>query len=139
MLAEFKRAEKALRAAQILYADGLFEDAVSRSYYAVMHAAKAALLVHDTIAELHASVRRLFGAVLVRPGLIEEEWAAVLAREQDRRIAADYDVGVSWDSEASSRLVEEAGAFVQRIRDYERHPQESDRTGQRSVSGLRAF
>lgn len=118
VLAEFKRAEKALRAAQVLYADGLFEDAVSRSYYAVMHAAKAALLVHDAIAESHAAVRRLFGAVLVRPGLVEEEWAAVLAREQDRRIAADYDVGVSWDSEGSSRLVEEAGAFVQRMRHY---------------------
>ncbi len=32
VLAEFQRAEKALRAAQLLHADGLFEDAVSRSY-----------------------------------------------------------------------------------------------------------
>ncbi len=117
-LAEFQRAEKALRAAEVLQAHGLFEDAVSRSYYAVMHAAKAALLVHDAIAESHAALRRLFGAVLVRPGLIEEEWAAVLAREQDQRIAADYDVGVSWEAEASSRLLEEATAFVRRIRAY---------------------
>lgn len=97
---------------------GLLEDAVSRSYYVVMHAAKAALLVHDAIAESHAAVRRLFGIVLVRPGLVEEEWASILAKEQDRRIAADYDVGIPWESEAVSRLVEEAGAFVQRIRDY---------------------
>lgn len=118
VLAEFERAKKSLRAAQILHAADLFEDAVSRSYYAVMHAAKAVLLVHDAIAESHTAVRRLFGAVLVRPGLIEQEWAAVLAREHDRRIAAEYGVGVSWEAESSSHLVEEAGAFVQRIRDY---------------------
>lgn len=118
VVAEFERAKRALRAAQTLHADRLLEDAVSRSYYAVMHAAKAVLLVHDAIAESHAAVRRLFGAVLVRPGLIEEEWASILAKEQDRRIAADYDVDVSWESEAVLRLVEEAEAFVQRIRDY---------------------
>ncbi len=84
--AEFARARKALQAAKLLQADSLFEDAVSRAYYAVMHAAKAALLVHDQIAESHAAVRRLFGSVLVQPGRIEKEWASILAREQDRPV-----------------------------------------------------
>lgn len=79
VLAEFERAKGALQAARNLPEDRLYEDAVSRSYYAVMHAAKAALLVHDAIAESHAAVGRLFGSVLVRPGLIEAEWADVLA------------------------------------------------------------
>ncbi len=118
VLAEFERAKKALRAAHILHADGLLEDAISRSYYAVMHGAKAALLVHDSIAESHAALRRLFGQVLVRPGLIEKEWAAILGREQDERIAADYVIGTSWEPEDSSRLVAEAATFVERIRDY---------------------
>ena len=118
VLAEFERAKKALRAAQILHADGLLEDTVSRSYYAVMHAARAALLVHDVIPTSHAAVRRLFGAVLVRPGLIEEAWAAVLAREQDQRVAADYSVHTTWELEAVAHLVDDAQAFMQRIRDY---------------------
>lgn len=37
--AEFTRALKSLQAAKVLQADSLFEDAVSRAYYAVMHAA----------------------------------------------------------------------------------------------------
>ena len=118
VLAEFERAQKALRAAQVLQTEGLLEDAVSRSYYAVMHAARAALLVHDTIAESHRAVRNLFGRVLVRPGHIEEEWSTILAREQDQRVVADYTVLVLWESETSSRLIEDAQAFVQRIRDY---------------------
>lgn len=118
ILAEFERAKRALQAASNLHEDGLYEDAVSRSYYAVMHAAKAALLSHDAIAESHAAVGRLFGSVLVLPGLIEAEWADILAREHRRRIAADYGIGTSWEPAESSRLVEEAGAFVQRIREY---------------------
>jgi uncharacterized protein (UPF0332 family) len=51
--AEFTRALKSLQAAKVLQADGLFEDAVSRAYYAVMHAAKAALLIHDRVVESH--------------------------------------------------------------------------------------
>jgi uncharacterized protein (UPF0332 family) len=118
VLAEWTRARKALRAASILLEDGLFEDAVSRSYYAVMHAAKSALLAQDTIAESHAAVRRLFGAVLVRSGPIEKEWAAIFAREQDQRIVADYDVEVEWEEEAVQHLVEDSRSFVQRIGDY---------------------
>lgn len=118
VLEEFDRAKKSLAAARILLDARLFEDAVSRSYYAVMHAAKAALLVHDVIADSHGAVRRLFGSVIVQPGLIEKDWAAVLAREQDKRAVADYTVGIAWASEDASRLVDEAAAFVQRIQDY---------------------
>ena len=118
VLEEFDRAKKSLAAARLLLSGRLFEDAVSRSYYAVMHAAKAALLVHDVIADSHAQVRRLFGSVLVQPGLIEKEWATVLATEQDKRAVADYSVGIAWASEDASRLVEEAAAFVERIQNY---------------------
>jgi uncharacterized protein (UPF0332 family) len=118
VLEELERAQRALRAAQILQANDLFEDAVSRSYYAVMHAAKAALLAHDVITESHAAIRRLFGSVLVRPGLIEREWASILARVQDQRIAADYSIGIGWDAEAALRLVEDAQAFLRRVRSY---------------------
>lgn len=40
---EMKRARKALKASETLMDSGLYEDAVSRAYYAVLHAAKAAL------------------------------------------------------------------------------------------------
>jgi uncharacterized protein (UPF0332 family) len=115
--AEFEKAKNALRAAEILQAEGLFEDTISRSYYAVMHAARAALLVHNAIPKSHAGVRRLFGAVLIRPGLIEAEWADVLAREQDRRLLADDSLHVLWEPEAFSRLIENARAFIQRIQE----------------------
>ena len=118
VISEFSRAEKALRAAQLLLSNGLLEDTVSRSYYAIMHAARASLLANDVIAESHAGVRRLFGDVLVRPGLVEKRWASILATEQDQRIVADYDAEALWEKETTEVIVMDARAFVQRIRDY---------------------
>ena len=93
------RARQALAAAEILHKEELYADAVSRSYYAVMHATRAALLANGVVAESHSAVRRLFGQILVKPGHIESEWAKVLGVEQDRRIAADYDTESVWDEE----------------------------------------
>lgn len=118
VLAEFSRAQKSLQAAKLEQADGLFEDAVSRAYYAVMHAAKAALLIHDRLAESHVAIKRYFGSVLVRAGRIEKEWAGILAREHDRRVAADYNANLLMDAESSLQLVEDADQFVERIRKY---------------------
>jgi predicted nucleotidyltransferase len=48
-----------------------YADAISRAYYAILHAAKAALHIHDVVVASHAAVRRMFGLHLVRAGEIE--------------------------------------------------------------------
>ena len=72
---ELKRAEKALTAAKILFDSTLFEDCISRSYYSILHAAKAVLLTHGIRVESHDAVKRLFGREMIRSGLIENEYA----------------------------------------------------------------
>jgi uncharacterized protein (UPF0332 family) len=116
--AEWRRAQKALQAAALLQQHGLAEDAISRAYYATMHAAKAALLVHDIIAESHAAVRRLFGQVLVVAEGVEREWAQILARGHDQRGAAEYNVEFAVDEESTERLVRDAQQFVERMGAY---------------------
>ena len=69
--AEWRRSLKAQGAADLLLEAGFYEDAVSRAYYAVLHAAKAALLARNIITESHTSVRRLFGKELVQQGLLK--------------------------------------------------------------------
>jgi len=53
---ELTRAKKALLAAKTLLENQLYEDCVSRSYYAVLHAAKAALIMVDVEPESHHAV-----------------------------------------------------------------------------------
>ena len=94
------------------------EDAVSRAYYAILHAARAALFVHDVAAASHASVRRMFGLHLVRTGEIEPEWARRLAGGSDSRLAADYNVHIRFTSEEVRYECQQARDFVKHIERY---------------------
>lgn len=69
---ELKRAGKALMAARALLEHELFEDCISRSYYAVLHAAKAALTITGVTARSHHGVRSMFGLHIVKTGKLEK-------------------------------------------------------------------
>ena len=72
--AEWRRALESLDASRICQGNGLYADAISRAYYAVMHAAKALLELRDITAESHEGVRNLFGYNVVISGLVERHW-----------------------------------------------------------------
>lgn len=116
--AEWRQAQRALRAADLLQAHDLTDDAISRAYYAMMHVAKAALLFQEAIPESHGAVRRLFGQVLIQTGEIEREWGSLLTRAYDRRVVADYGSDIVFDTEAMAQLVHDAHRFVERITGY---------------------
>jgi len=116
--AEWRRSLKAQGAAEILLEAGFYEDAVSRAYYAVLHAARAALLVQDVVTESHTAVRRRFGKELVQQGLLEKEWAIILAHEQDERASADYDVELTFPQEVTAQRVEKSRRFLEWIRSF---------------------
>ena len=118
IIAEWRRSAKSLQAAELLVGEDYCEDAVSRAYYAILHAAKAALLVHDVVTTSHAGVRQMFGKHLVRTGEIEAQWSKYLAENFDVRLMADYDVGISFSSEETRQEYERAKAFLDRIRRY---------------------
>ena len=114
----WKRAAQTLRAAELRAREGYHEDSVSRAYYAILPAAKAALFVRDVVAESHAAVRRLFGKHLVLSGDVERRWATYLGASMDERLAADYDTGASFTAEDARQECERARPFVERIRHY---------------------
>ena len=118
VLAEWRRSTQALQAADLLSREEYREDAVSRAYYAILHAAKAVLLVHDVAAASHAGVRRMFGKHLVLTGDIEGQWSKYLGRSSDDRLMADYDAGISFTAEQSRAECQRAREFVERIRQY---------------------
>jgi uncharacterized protein (UPF0332 family) len=117
-LAEWKRAVSSLRSAQVLLREELYADSVSRSYYAVLHAAKAVLQIHDINAESHAAVKRLFGLHLIQTGHIESEWSEHLSEGRDERLAADYNVALSFSEQQAANEYNRAKAFLLRIQSY---------------------
>lgn len=115
---ELTRAKKALLAAKTLLEKDLFEDCVSRAYYAVLHAAKVALALSEVEADTHNRVRSMFGLHLVKTGKIEREFAKILTAEQEDREIGDYEIDIEIEEERAKQRVDEAEKFVQRIEQY---------------------
>jgi uncharacterized protein len=118
VMAEWSRAREALRAAETLTREQCYADAISRAYYAILHAAKAALHIHDVAVASHAAVRRMFGLHLVRSGEIEPEWSAYLIESLDDRLAADYDVETDFSKEDARDECRRSREFLNRVRRY---------------------
>lgn len=108
-VAELELATNALREASLLLDAGLVAGAVSRLYYAVFHAARAALVVRDRHAKTHGGQVSVFEATFDREPL--------LGRLLDLRIKADYKSLEFEATESGVRtLLTEATAFVERCR-----------------------
>ena len=118
VIAEWQRAWRALRAAEVLARECLYEDAVSRAYYATLHAAKTALFIHDVATKSHAAVRRMFGLHLIRSGEIESMWSSNLGESLDDRLAADYDASASLSSAEANQECQRTRSFLDRIYRY---------------------
>jgi len=112
------RSLRSLKSAQALIELDCMEDSISRSYYAVLYSAKAALLVHDVSASSHTAARRLFGLHLIKTQKIEREWSDIFLNIYDARGIADYDSAYMAAQEDASEILESAARFVHRMRRY---------------------
>lgn len=114
--AELLRGEKALLAARTLLDAGLYEDAITRAYYAAFHFATAALIVVDVQPRSHRGLHALFAQHLIQPGLLPASCRKSLRRLEAFRDSADYDASFSFDREGTIEEIEVAEAFIETIR-----------------------
>lgn len=118
---EVSRAKKALQAAKNLLEDGLYEDAISRAYYAILHSAKAALLTKDISVSSHKAALTMFAQNLIKSNLIEKEYGVILREEKEDREIGDYDVLEEFSYERALQRVEDAEKFLWRIDKFISH------------------
>jgi uncharacterized protein (UPF0332 family) len=115
--AEVTRAEEALRAARELLKLGLFNDAVSRAYYAALHFALAALLTEGVEPKTHGGVGAMLALHFIRSGRIPPERGKDLSRLEQFRTEADYNRFFVFDDAGAAAEVEVAGRFCGALRD----------------------
>lgn len=109
---QLRRARRALRAAVGLRELDLHEDAVSRAYYAVFHAACALAASIGRDARTHDGLRALVFEHFVKPGTLARRHARLLARSASDRVDADYNVKVDFDAADSEGSVSDARDFL---------------------------
>jgi uncharacterized protein (UPF0332 family) len=96
---------------------GLYNDAVTRMYYAAFHYASAALASVDVQVRSHRGLQSLFSLHLVKTGKLPFRRAKELKRLQSYREAADYDSDFRFDQDGANEELEVARRFVQALRD----------------------
>jgi len=115
--ASLLKAEKALRSARLLKENKELEDAVSRAYYAMFHAARATLFSKGLEAKTHRGVISLFGQKIVKEGLLSEEFADMFRKAFDLRQKSDYELYAKLDEELVEETVKNAEKFVRKIKE----------------------
>lgn len=102
---EIERASASLRAARLCLEAGLWDDAVSRGYYAAYHAVQAVLFTAGLEARTQEGMHDLFFLHFVRPGVFPRRLARVLASLQRYREQADYSRAIRFDEEGAREAV----------------------------------
>ena len=114
------KAEEFCSAARSALESGKINVAASNAYYAMFHAARAALLASGAPINLeqirtHPGLIGAFGEHLVKKGHASKEMGRLLNEAKDVRLVADY-AGKSVKPLEANRMVEEAETFVAAMR-----------------------
>ncbi|HEU4582280.1 MAG TPA: HEPN domain-containing protein [Polyangiaceae bacterium] len=119
---ELRLAREELLAAERLIGIDLYRIALTRSYFAVFHAARATLYAQGFDPKTHQGVLTLFNQQLVRPGHFEPRAARVLARLQKFREQADYGEVFVVDRQGAEEELVAARAFVDTAVEFSSRP-----------------
>ena len=104
-----------MRSALILSQAGLAADAVSRAYYAILHATKAALLTQNVTTTTHQGARDLLNRYLIYEGDMERQWLDTFQEAMSGRLQADYNPLARFDDRKANDAYHNAAAFCARI------------------------
>jgi hypothetical protein len=115
---ELRVAREELAAADQLIATALYRIALTRSYFAAFHAARAVLYAQGYDPKTHQGVLTLFNQHLVRPQHFEPLAARVLATLQKYREQADYGESFVVDLEGAREETAAARQFVERSEQF---------------------
>jgi len=106
------KARSKLEVARRLFSDGFFEDAVSRAYYSMYHAAKACLILEGSSLRTHTGVISEFGRLFVGTGKVDSSLGKALSAAKEDREDSDYEVYSEINSEEVQKVLKEAEDFI---------------------------
>ncbi len=97
-------------------ANGSYPDAVSRAYYAMLYAARAALASRGISAKTHGGTLHRFGETFVVPGRVPEDLARIFGKAMFLRQRADYAATVRPGRDDAETVLRDAERFVEAVR-----------------------
>ncbi len=113
------KAREDLASARDSLARGYLRTAINRAYYAVFHAASAALFWLDIERARHSGVESAFGQYFAKTELVEREYGRIYARTRAQREDQDYSMTERALTRSTvAQTVTDAERFVARVEQY---------------------
>jgi uncharacterized protein (UPF0332 family) len=113
--AQLDQAARSLRSSRVLLADDDANGAMNRLYYALYHAACAALIARSIdIPKSHSGLIARFGATFVKTGEFPVHLGKLLNQVEHERLSADY-TGDRLDGSGLPGLISQGEAFIAAI------------------------
>src|SRR5256885_15445367 len=95
---------------------GFFEDSASRSYYAMFHAARAAITKAGVTTRTHEGTVSEFGRRLVLKGIFPRDLGRALAEAKAARETYEYSATMEIASDEAEALLRDAERFVSQVK-----------------------
>lgn len=112
---EFQRAIEEIKSAGVLQENNLYFKSIVSSYYAVYHAAKAALLLKCVVPQSHEGVERMFSLYYVKTEEIEVNIGKIIGRLMKMREEADYYPESTFSLNESLDALKMANEFIESV------------------------
>jgi len=106
-------AEMFIKESEHLFSGGFHNGTVARAYYAMFHAATAALLAKNIERTSHHAIISAFGEFLSKPGLVDEKFHKYLIEAFTLRNDCDYLAPLVADKSQASVTLQRAKEFVE--------------------------
>lgn len=111
-----ERADDCIKDAELLLSANRTSGAVGRSYYAMFHAATAALLKRDIKRYSHQGLISAFGQFFVKTGQVDPRFHRYITEAFDLRQESDYQPLVEITQEQAGKILKHAIEFVEACR-----------------------
>jgi len=109
-LFRIEKARKILSDASTLYDNDSYESSINRSYYAVLTASRALLILRGIDPETHEGVKTMLSKEFIRTGFLPKEFGEIFRGIHARRIDSDYadyiEIGIDEASDSLKRAQE---------------------------------
>jgi len=116
--AYLRKAEKALRAAEILLREQDAESAAGRAYYAMLHTAQALLRSKGLRYRKHSGAHAAFGEHFAKTSVVDPKYHRWMLAGFNNRLTSAYEIDSTLDVETVSVMLAQAHEFLVAARDY---------------------
>jgi len=113
-----KKGRKKLESARINFEHKCFDDAVSRSYYAVFHTISAVLMTKKITCSSHKETIGTFNKEFIKPGTFPKTFAKTIQKLFNERQTGDYDFEEYFGADIAQEDIDEVIKIIESCEKY---------------------